>query len=65
MTIEEFDTTKWYKGIKVRGLMTKRVFEVDGVDFKCRIVSFWGKDPFRDCRTLRALPCKLVEIVNE
>lgn len=65
MTIEEFDTTKWYKGIKVRDLMTEREFEVDGVDFEYRIVSFWGKTPCGDGRTLRALPYKAVEIVKD
>ena len=59
MTREEFDTTKWYKGIKVRELESQMVFEVDGVDFGWRSVSFWnGKSP-------RALNCELIEIVKD
>ena len=59
MAREEFDTTKWYKGIKVRELESQMVFEVDGVDFGWRSVSFWdGKSP-------RALNCELIEIVKD
>lgn len=65
MTREEFDTTKWYRGIKVRDLMTEREFVVSGVDFERQVVSFWDINSFGDGRLLRALPCKLVEIVEE
>ena len=56
MTKEEFDTTKWYKGIKVRELESQRVFEVD---LSWRTVSFW------DGYMLKRLHHELIEIVEE
>lgn len=59
MTKEEFNTTKWYKGIKVRVLESQRVFEVDGVDFSLCTVSFW------DGKVIMRMYCELVEVVQE
>lgn len=47
MTKEEFDTTKWYKGIKVRERGKKESYFVDGVVFDEGTISFWEEGKYR------------------
>lgn len=47
MTKEEFDTTKWYKGIKVRERGKKESYFVDGVNFEENTISFWEEGKYR------------------
>lgn len=59
MTKEEFDTTKWYKGIKVRGRGKKESYFVDAVIFDEGVISFWEEGKYR------VLPCEYLEIVKQ
>lgn len=47
MTKEEFNTTKWYKGIKVRERGKKEAYFVDGVNFEENTISFWEDGKYR------------------
>ena len=58
MTREEFDTTRYYKGIKVRELGKQDSYFVDGVDFEENTISFWEEGKYR------VLPCEYLEIVE-
>lgn len=59
MTREEFDTTRWYKGIKIIELGPQRVSEVERIDFDLRTVMFWDGIRYRE------LDCELVDIVED
>lgn len=58
MTQEEFDTTKWYKGIKVRELGKQDSYAVDEVIFGEDTIGFWGEGKYR------VLPYKYIEIAK-
>lgn len=60
MTEEEFNTTKWYKGIKVRECGKQKSYFVDGVNFESNTISFWDEDGH-----LRVLLYWDLEIVEE
>lgn len=47
MTREEFNTTKWYKGIKVRERGKKESYFVDAVSFEENTISFWEDGKYR------------------
>lgn len=59
MTRDEFDTTKWYKGIKVRERGKKESYFVDAVIFSEYTISFWEEGKYR------VLPCEYLEIVEK
>ena len=59
MTREEFDTTRWHKGIKIIELGPQRVFEVGCIDFDLCTVVFWDGIRYRE------LDCELVDIVED
>ncbi|WP_288765094.1 hypothetical protein [uncultured Porphyromonas sp.] len=59
MTREEFNTTKWYKGIKVRELGKQDAHFVEGVNFLNNTISFW-----QEVRR-RVLSYEYLEIVEE
>lgn len=58
MTKVEFDTTKWYKGIKVRELGKPDSYAVNGVNFEENTISFLDEGKSR------VLPYKSMEIVK-
>lgn len=59
MTKEEFDTTRYYKSIKVREPGKQDSYFVDGVNFEEKTISFWEDG------TYRVLPYEDLEIVEE
>lgn len=58
MTKDEFYTTRWYKGIKVRERGKKESYFVDAVNFAEGTISFWEEGKYR------VLPCEYLEIVE-
>ncbi len=59
MTRDEFNATKWYKGIKVREVGKQRSYFVDGVNFLSNTISFWEDGKYR------VLPYEYLEIAKE
>lgn len=60
MTKEEFDTTRWYKGIKVKPTyeLFSVGYEVETVDFEENTVGFW------DHGIYKVLPYYRLEIIK-
>lgn len=58
MTKQEFDTQKWYKGLKARELGKEDFYAVEGVNFDKNTISFW------DNGKIRVLPYKHMEIIK-
>lgn len=58
MTRDEFYTTKWYKGIKVKERGKQESYFVDAVSFEENTISFWEDGKYR------VLPCEYLEIVE-